>query len=52
MLKAFGLFSAALVALSAMQIRYSWEMRMYALAAALAVFSSWPWSAPCLSLKA
>ena len=39
--QAIGLFSAALVALSAFQIRYSWEMRMYALAALLAVFSSW-----------
>jgi mannosyltransferase len=39
--QAIGLFGAALVALSAFQIRYSWEMRMYALAAALAVFSSW-----------
>ncbi len=39
--QAIGLFSAALVALSAFQIRYSWEMRMYALAGALAVFSSW-----------
>lgn len=36
-----GLLAAAFVALSAFQIRYSWEMRMYALAAALAVFSSW-----------
>jgi len=39
--RVFGLFSAALVALSGLQIRYSWEMRMYALTAALAVFSSW-----------
>ena len=36
-----GLLAAAFVALSAFQIRYSWEMRMYALATALAVFSSW-----------
>jgi mannosyltransferase len=36
-----GLFAAALVALSAVQIRYSWEARMYTLGTALAVFSSW-----------
>jgi mannosyltransferase len=36
-----GLLAAALVALSALQIRYSWEARMYALAAALTIFSSW-----------
>ncbi len=36
-----GLLAAALVAVSALQIRYSWEARMYALAAALTVFSSW-----------
>jgi mannosyltransferase len=39
--QAIGLFSALLVAVSAFEIRYSWEARMYALAAALAVFSSW-----------
>jgi hypothetical protein len=39
--RAVGLLAAALVALSAFQIRYSWELRMYALAAALTVFSSW-----------
>jgi uncharacterized membrane protein len=39
--QAFGLFSASLVGLGGLQIRYSWEMRMYALTAALAVFSSW-----------
>jgi 4-amino-4-deoxy-L-arabinose transferase-like glycosyltransferase len=36
-----GLFAAALVAFSALQIRYSWEVRMYALATALTVFSGW-----------
>jgi uncharacterized membrane protein len=36
-----ALFVAALVALSAFQIRFSWEVRMYALGAALAAFSSW-----------
>jgi uncharacterized membrane protein len=36
-----GLLAAAFVALSAFQIRYSQESRMYSLAAALAVFSSW-----------
>lgn len=39
--RGIGLLSAALVAVSALQIRYSWEARMYALAAALTVFSSW-----------
>jgi mannosyltransferase len=39
--RAIGLFAALLVALSAYHIRYSWELRMYALAAALAAFSSW-----------
>jgi mannosyltransferase len=39
--RGIGLLAAALVAVSALQIRYSWEARMYALAAALAVFSSW-----------
>jgi 4-amino-4-deoxy-L-arabinose transferase-like glycosyltransferase len=36
-----GLWAAALVALSVFQIRASWEVRMYALGAALAAFSSW-----------
>ncbi len=36
-----GALAAALVAVSAFQIRYSCEARMYALAAMLAVFSSW-----------
>jgi uncharacterized membrane protein len=36
-----GLLVAALVALSAFQIRWSWEVRMYALGTALAAFSSW-----------
>jgi hypothetical protein len=36
-----ALVSATLVALSPLQIRYSWEARMYALGAALAAFSSW-----------
>jgi len=36
-----GLLAAALVSLSALQIRYSWEARMYTLAASLAIFSSW-----------
>lgn len=35
-----GLIAAALVAFSVLQIRYSQEVRMYALAATLAVFSS------------
>lgn len=39
--RGIGLFAAALVALSAFQIRYSQELRMYSLAAALALFSSW-----------
>lgn len=39
--QSIGLLSAAFVALSALQVRYSWEVRMYALAAALSVFSSW-----------
>jgi 4-amino-4-deoxy-L-arabinose transferase-like glycosyltransferase len=39
--RGIGLLTAAFVALSALQIRYSCEIRMYALAAALAVFSSW-----------
>jgi len=39
--RAIGLLSAALVAVSAFQIRYSQEVRMYSLAAALAMFSSW-----------
>jgi hypothetical protein len=43
-----GLLAAALVALSGFQIRYSWEVRMYTLAAALAVFSSW---ALCRALR-
>jgi uncharacterized membrane protein len=36
-----ALWAAALVALSAFQIRWSWEVRMYALGAALTMFSSW-----------
>ncbi|HUY32980.1 MAG TPA: glycosyltransferase family 39 protein [Pirellulales bacterium] len=36
-----GLFAAALVAVTALQIRWGWEARMYALGAALAPFSSW-----------
>ncbi|MCI0683391.1 MAG: glycosyltransferase family 39 protein [Gemmataceae bacterium] len=36
-----GLLVAALVAVSAFQIRYGWEARMYALGAALAALSSW-----------
>lgn len=39
--RGIGLLAAALVAFSAIQVRYSWEIRMYALATALAVFSSW-----------
>lgn len=39
--RGIGLFAAALVALSAFQIRYSQELRMYSLAAALALLSSW-----------
>ncbi|MBI1917915.1 MAG: glycosyltransferase family 39 protein [Planctomycetes bacterium] len=36
-----GLLAAVLVALSAFHVRYSWEVRMYALATALTAFSSW-----------
>jgi hypothetical protein len=36
-----GLLAGALIALSAFQVRYSQELRMYTLAAALAIFSSW-----------
>ncbi len=39
--RGIGLFAAALIALSAFHIRYSQELRMYTMAAALAVFSSW-----------
>jgi uncharacterized membrane protein len=37
----FALFAAAAVALSILQIRWSWEVRMYTLGTALAAFSSW-----------
>jgi uncharacterized membrane protein len=36
-----GLAAAALVALSVFQIRWAWDVRMYTLATAFAVFSSW-----------
>ena len=36
-----GLIAVLLVATSGLQVRYSWEVRMYALATALSVFSSW-----------
>lgn len=36
-----GLVAAALVALSAFHIRYSQELRMYTMASALGIFSSW-----------
>ncbi len=36
-----GLFSAALVAVSVLQIRVAWEARMYTLGTVLAAFSSW-----------
>ena len=36
-----ALFAAALVAVSAFQIRWSWDARPYALGAALAILSSW-----------
>jgi hypothetical protein len=39
--RGIGLVAAALVAMSAFQIRYSQELRMYAMATALAIFSSW-----------
>jgi uncharacterized membrane protein len=39
--RATGLWAATFVALSVFQIRWSWEVRMYSLGAALAVFSSW-----------
>ena len=35
------LLAAALVALSPIQVRYSWECRMYAMGVAFATFSSW-----------
>jgi mannosyltransferase len=36
-----GLWAAAFVALSAFQIRWSWEVRMYALGSTFTVFMSW-----------
>jgi uncharacterized membrane protein len=39
--RGIGLLAATFVALSAFQIRYAQEVRMYVLAGALAVFSSW-----------
>src|SRR5207248_2146180 len=39
--RVLGLFVAGLVALSVFQIRWSWDVRMYALGTALAAFSSW-----------
>ncbi|HUY31742.1 MAG TPA: glycosyltransferase family 39 protein [Pirellulales bacterium] len=36
-----GLFAAALVAVTALQVRWGWEARMYACGAALSAFSSW-----------
>lgn len=36
-----GLLAAALFALSAFQIRFAWETRMYALVTALCIFSAW-----------
>jgi uncharacterized membrane protein len=36
-----GLLAAALIAASPFQIRWSWEVRMYAMGAALAMWSSW-----------
>jgi hypothetical protein len=39
--RGLALFVAALVALSALQVRYSWEARMYPLGTALAAGSSW-----------
>ncbi len=39
--RGIGLLAAGLVALSAFHIRYSQELRMYTMAATLAVFSSW-----------
>jgi mannosyltransferase len=39
--RVIGLLVATLVALSAFHIRYSQELRMYTMAAALAAFSSW-----------
>lgn len=39
--RGIGFLAAVFVALSVLQIRYSWEARMYALAAALTIFSSW-----------
>ncbi|HVC92229.1 MAG TPA: glycosyltransferase family 39 protein [Pirellulales bacterium] len=36
-----GLFAAALVAVTALQVRWGWEARMYAVGAALSAFSSW-----------
>lgn len=39
--RGMALFAAALVAVSVFQIRWAWEVRMYALGTALAAFSSW-----------
>ena len=39
--RTLGLLIAALVALTAFQVRWSWEVRMYSLGTALAAFSSW-----------
>jgi hypothetical protein len=36
-----GLIAAALIAVSAFQIRWAWEARMYTMGAALAAFSGW-----------
>jgi hypothetical protein len=43
-----ALFAAALVATSVFQVRYAWEIRMYAQGAALAAFSNW---ALCRALR-
>lgn len=39
--RGMALLAAALVAVSVFQIRWAWEVRMYALGTTLAVFSSW-----------
>ena len=47
--RGIALWAAGLVAVSLFQIRWAWDVRMYTLATALAVFSSW---ALCRALNA
>jgi len=39
--EAYALLTAAIVALAPLQVRWGWEVRMYAMGAALAAFASW-----------